>query len=87
MRKARVKNDSQDFPGGPVVKNPPSNVRDVVLIPGQGTKNPNAMGQLSPCTETTEPTCSRDHMPQRDSLQAATGENHTPRPEEAGALQ
>ena len=61
MRKARVKNDCQDFPSGLVVKNPPSNVRDVVLIPGQGTKIPSATGQLSPCTETTEPRCSRDH--------------------------
>ena len=31
-----------DFPGGPVVKNPPANVRDEGLIPGQGTKIPHA---------------------------------------------
>ena len=30
----------KDFPGGPVVKNPPSNVRDADLIPGQETKIP-----------------------------------------------
>ena len=29
-----------DFPGGPVVKNLPCNVRDTGLIPGQGTKIP-----------------------------------------------
>ena len=40
-----------DFPGGPVVKNPPANVRDEGLIPGQGTKIPHAMGQLSLCTK------------------------------------
>ena len=43
-----------DFPGGPVVKNPPSNAGDMGLIPGQGTKIPHALGQLSPCTATRE---------------------------------
>ena len=43
-----------DFPGGPVVKNPPSNAGDVGLIPGQGTKIPHAAGQLSLCAATTE---------------------------------
>ena len=61
-----------------MVKTPASNVRDVVLIPGQGTKIPNAIGQLSPWTGTTEPICSRDRMPELDSLPAATRENHTP---------
>ena len=40
----------RDFPGGPVVKNPPSNAGDVGLIPGWGTKIPHATGQLSPHT-------------------------------------
>ena len=35
----------RDFPGGPVVKNPPSNAGDTGLIPGQGTKIPHAKGQ------------------------------------------
>ena len=43
-----------DFPGGPVVKNPPYNSGDTVLIPGQGTKIPHAAGQLSPSATTTE---------------------------------
>ena len=34
----------RDFPGGPVVKAPPSNVGGTGLIPGQGTKVPHAMG-------------------------------------------
>ena len=46
---------NRDFPGGPVVKNPPSNEGDVGSIPGQGTKIPHAAGQLNPCTTTTEP--------------------------------
>ena len=29
-----------DFPGGPVVKNPPPNAGDVSSIPGQGNKIP-----------------------------------------------
>ena len=43
-----------DFPGGPVVKNPPSNAADAGMIPGQGTKIPHAVGQLSPHATTTE---------------------------------
>ena len=43
-----------DFPGGPVVKNPPSNAGDAGSIPGQGPKIPHAAGQLSPHTTTTE---------------------------------
>ena len=30
---------SRDFPGGPVVKNPPCSAGDVGSIPGQGTKH------------------------------------------------
>ena len=44
-----------DFPGGPVVKNPPSNAGDVGSIPGWGTKIPHAAGQLSPRATTGEP--------------------------------
>ena len=33
-----------------MVKNLPSNVGDMGLIPGQGTKIPHALGQLSLCT-------------------------------------
>ena len=31
---------SRDFPGGPVVNDPPSDARGVSSIPGQGTKIP-----------------------------------------------
>ena len=40
----------RDTSGGPVVKNLPSNAGDVSSIPGQGTKTPHAMVQLSLCT-------------------------------------
>ena len=40
--------ESEDFPSGPVVKNLPSSGGNTGLIPGQGTKLPHAMGQLSP---------------------------------------
>ena len=39
---------SWDFPGGLVVKNPPSNAGDAGLIPGQGTKIPHVVEQWSP---------------------------------------
>ena len=48
------------FPGGPVVKNPPSNAGDAGLIPGRGTKIPHAAGQISPRATTTELTCLND---------------------------
>ena len=53
-----------DFPGGPVVKNLPSNTGDVGSISGWGTKIPHAAGQLSPCATTTEPTRSGAREPQ-----------------------
>ena len=37
-----------DFPGGPVLKNLPSNAGDAGSIPGWGTKSPHAVGQLRP---------------------------------------
>ena len=37
-----------------MVKNPPSNAGDADVIPGQGTKIPHAVGQLSPRATTTE---------------------------------
>ena len=46
----------EDFPGGPEVKNLPSNVMDMGSNPGQGTKIPHAAGQLSPHTPTREST-------------------------------
>ena len=44
----------RDFPGGPVVKSLPSNEEDVGSIHGQGTKIPQAAGQLSLSTTTEE---------------------------------
>ena len=45
---------SWDFPGGLVVKDSPCNAEDVV-IPGQRTKIPLAVGKLSPSATTTKP--------------------------------
>ena len=44
---------SLDFPGGPVVKNPPASARDVGSIPGPGRVHV-LWGQLSLCAGTTE---------------------------------
>ena len=62
----------RDFPGGPVVKNLPSNAGDAGSIPGRGNKIPHAAGQLSlcatarmsPCAATREPTCRNEKIPQ-----------------------
>ena len=37
-KKKKRKENSQNFPGDPVVKNLPSNPGDAGLIPGRGTK-------------------------------------------------
>ena len=37
-----------DFPGGLVIKNPPSNAGDASSIPGQGTRITHAVWHLSP---------------------------------------
>ena len=46
----------RDFPGVPVVRNPPSNAGDASSIPGPGAKIPHAIWQLRLKTTTTEPT-------------------------------
>ena len=38
----------KDHPGGPMVKNPPSNTGDMDSMPGRRAKIPHAAGQLSP---------------------------------------
>ena len=46
---SKAKNNAKGgFPGGPMVQNLPSNAGDMDLIPGGGTKIPQAMGQLCP---------------------------------------
>ena len=44
----------RDFPGGPVVKNPPAIAGDFRMISGPETKIPHAPGQLSMQAATTE---------------------------------
>ena len=55
---------SGDFPGGPAIKNPPSNTGDGGSIPGWGTKIPTCRGATKPApqllsshTSTREPVC------------------------------
>ena len=43
---------SRDFPGGPMVKSPSSNAREMGSIPGWGTNIPQAIEQLSLCSAT-----------------------------------
>ena len=50
--------ERRDFPGGPVVQNPPSKTQDVGSILGQGTKIPHAAGQLTkPVPQLEKPMC------------------------------
>ena len=53
----RGNNNDRDFPGGPVVKNLPSNAGYVGSKSDQGTKIPLALEQLNPWVTTTEPMC------------------------------
>ena len=69
--------DFRDFPGGPVVVNPPSNAGDSGSIPGQGIKIPQTGEQLGSHAATTEPTGSRCREPLERSLQAARKIPHT----------
>ena len=55
-----------DFPGGPVIKNPPSSAGEAGLIPGWGPKTRHVAQQLSPCAAT-------------EKGQAIQGRVHTPR--------
>ena len=47
-----------------MAKNPPSTIGDLGLTPGQGTKIPRAVGQLSQGATAREPSChgKRSHM-------------------------
>ena len=68
-----IKKSGKDLPGGPVVKNLPSNAGDAGSIPGQGTKVPHVAGQLSLRTATTEPSHFGAHAPQLErSLHTTT---------------
>ena len=59
-----------------MVKNLFCNAGDVGSIPGQGTKIPHAMGQLSPCATTREPTCPGARAPQLETRKPAQLERH-----------
>ena len=59
VRLCLLKRLQRDFRGGPVVKNLPWNAGDVRSTSGQGTRIPNATGQLSQTTTVAEPMCSR----------------------------
>ena len=53
---------NRDFPGDPVVKNPPSDAGNLGLIPGLGNKIPHAMGHLSPWNAIAKPMRSGAHL-------------------------
>ena len=53
---ATIKSLWWDFPGGPVVKNSPSNAEDSSSVPGCGTKIPYTAEQLRPVLRNKKPT-------------------------------
>ena len=55
----------RDFTGGPVVKNLSAIAGDTRSVPGQGTKIPHAMGQLSMQAAAAEPKHSGAYPPQQ----------------------
>ena len=70
-----------DFPGGPVVKNPPANARDMNLIPGPGRSHmlrPHALQWRGPCAITTEPVHWQPVLHNKRSHCSETPELHKP---------
>ena len=57
-------NETEDFTGGQVVRNPPSNTGDTDSIPVWGIKIPQAAGQLNPCTTTRESIHGNEQRPE-----------------------
>ena len=47
--------DNEDFPGSPVVKNPPASARDIGSIPGSGRSHMLWSSSFSTTTEAHEP--------------------------------
>ena len=64
-----------DFPGGPMVENPPPSAGDAGSISRQGTKIPHVTGQLSPCATATEPALSSPHSATREKCAMKTSQN------------
>ena len=58
----------QDFPGGPVFKNPPCNAKHRDLIPGGRAKIPHAMRQLSSCAAMKTQHSQKKKKKKRDSI-------------------
>ena len=56
----------QDFPGGPVVKNPPANAEDTGLISVQ--KDSMCHRAIEPMRQALEPKHPRTHAPQQEKL-------------------
>ena len=54
VKESLFKDTQGDFPGGPVAKNPLCNARDMGSIPGQGTKIPHDVEQVSQYATTRE---------------------------------
>ena len=67
-KEMKVKRGQVDFPGGPVVKNPPCNAENADSIPGQGRVH-TPQGYLSPWAAVTETQAPRARALQQEKSQ------------------
>ena len=58
LKRTRTYTCREDFPGGPVVKNPPANTGHAGSVSGPRRFH-NPPGQLSPCTQLLKPSLPR----------------------------
>ena len=65
-----------------MVKNLPSNAGDAGSTPGQGTKIPRAVGQLSPCATTTELVRLKERACAPQTTEPTSPGAHVPQPTE-----
>ena len=75
---ALVRSQIRDFPGGPVVANPPPSAGDRGLIPGMGTKLPHAVGQVhlrATTRESPHATHTKNKQKRRSELGVRKGED------------
>ena len=61
-KKLSSKSELWDFPGGPVVTEPPCKAGAAGLLPGGRAETLRVMEEVSPCAASTMPMCSGAHM-------------------------
>ena len=70
---ALVRSQTRDFPGGPMVANPPPKAGDTGLTPGLGAKLPHAVGQVHLCATTRESLMPHTHTKNKQKRRSELG--------------